>query len=178
MKKAIKIFMLIALFSASIYSCKKDDTTDTPSNSITIEGSFTLGDQTFTNPTFDLGTPEENVGLMITPTKQIMEGIRISPLNDSIDLGNDVLAYYTFYFPTTELGHTALNGFFEVYTKDELNYFYIYAESAVANITKIDEVGGYIEGTYEGLFYLDKKSIDSWYLKGHFKVKRAELTTK
>ena len=169
MKRLLTAIFVLALIGASFYSCKKDETTHNPNNSITITGTFTIGDNTFTNPTFDLGEPTNHVGsYRIYTLPATVNGLEFYPKND-IDLGNNVTLSYENEIYSAATGTADMFAEFHFYLNGTL--FTLYSETATAKVTKIDAVGGYIEGTYEGTFYEPtRKNQTSYSIKGSFKV--------
>jgi len=183
MKKLFSVMLALAIFSAIFISCSKDDENASPSNSITITGEFIIGEKTYTNPTFDLGEPELHEGY-VRPNYQnlkvpVPNMIEIEPF-DQFDLGNNtVLDYgYSIYSdaPGTDLPSSA---HIEVYLNvAKESGIWLYCDNLLTTVTKVGDVGGYIEGTYEGTFYPSVKSEVSYPVKGKFKVKRIEYITK
>lgn len=100
--------------------------------------------------------------------------------NDYIDLGNNIYLYYDFdIYSATTGSDIEMSAYIVIYeniqTKSNL---YIYDLNALATITKVGDVGEYIEGTFEGDFDYDKKGvIPPFHVKGKFKVKRVEEPT-
>lgn len=174
MKKLVSFIAVLAVASTLFVSCQKDD--ESPDNVVTIQGELTLGDKTYTNPTFNLGSPTNHVGYLTNyyPAKDY-NGIYIES-NDNIDLGNNVKMEYGLQIYTSQPGASTMYAWFEFYldTPAKQSYYYIYSYEANVTITKVGDVGDYIEGTFEGDFwYGDKKGGDApFYLKGKFKVKR------
>ena len=161
MKRLLTAIFVLALIGVSINSCKKDEATAS-GNSVTITGTFTVGDKTFTDPTFDLGTPEQHYGYTYYNTKPpVATAIQIGSGENDIDLGENVFLYYYMDIYSAAPG-TAIEtySYFEVYldTPAKSTSLSIYSYDALATVTKVDEIGGYIEGTYEGDYYYDKKN--------------------
>ena len=175
MKRLLTAIFVLALIGVSINSCKKDEVTASV-NSVTITGTFTVGDKTYTNPTFDLGIPEQQFGYTYASLKPPVDNtIWIGTMDSDIDLGNNVfLNYYFDIYSATPGIAIEMYCYLTVYLDaDVLNsHLYLWSNTALATVTKVDEVGGYIEGTYEGDFGLDKKGDAPYHLKGNFKVKR------
>jgi len=173
MKKLVSAIAVLAVVSALFISCEKDE--ESLSNSVTIEGTFTIGEKTYTNPTFNLGEPEAHVGYLVNyGIAKEYNGIYIGH-EENVDLGDNVELEYYFQIYSAQVGESTMYSEFEIYLNLPVKEsgLYIYSGNASVNVTKIDEVGGYIEGTYEGDFYYDKKGSEApFYLKGKFKVKR------
>ena len=177
MKRLFTAIVVLALVGATFNSCKKDDSTI--SNSVTITGTFTIGDKTYTNPTFNLGDPDLHQGYLTTYYKvPTYNGLRIEDV-DGIDLGNNTLLSYNCDIYTVEPGVTTMYCYLEIYPSlAKTTGLYIYSSDAAVTVTKVDAVGGYIEGTYEGDFFLDKKETVPYHLSGKFKVKHTEIPVK
>jgi len=175
MKKLFAVMLALTMISTIFISCSKDEN-NSPSNSITIQGEFTIGTKTFTNPTFDLGSSADLTAYLANYSKSTYNTIVIS--SDGIDLGNNFLMDYDIQIysviPGTDISMYAYVAIYEnIPAKSGL---YIYSYDAKAKVTKVGDVGGYIEGTFEGDFYYDKKipTPAPFHLKGTFKVKRIE----
>lgn len=176
MKKLLTSIFVLAFIGILLNSCKKDDE-NVAENTVTIQGEFTIGTKTFTNPTFDLGSPANLTAYLANYSKSsTYNTIVIS--NDNIDLGNNILMDYDIDIYSVTTGRD-----FSMYTYIAIydnipakSGLYIYSYDAKATITKVGDVGGYIEGTFEGDFYLDKKLPDPapYHVKGKFKVKRVQ----
>ncbi len=182
MKKLVTTIFAIALIGLVFNSCKKDDET-VLDNSITIEGTFTIGDKTFTNPTFDFGTPEQNQGYLVNYIqKSEPEGyVKISSGEEDIDLGDGIYLDYDLKAYIIAAGETSDTWIEFTFYNEQDDYLSFYSTTFTTKITKIDEVGGYIEGTYEGVVSnsLVAKGVEADYpVKGKFKVKRIAINTK
>lgn len=173
MKKLISFIAVLAVVSALFVSCEKDE--ETLSNSVKIEGTFTIGEKTYTNPTFNLGEPEAHIGYLVNyGIAKEYNGIYIEHAED-VDLGDNVELEYYFQIYSAQVGESTMSSEFEIYLNLPVKEsgLYIYSNNASVNVTKIGDVGGYIEGTYEGDFYYDDKKAEApFFLKGKFKVKR------
>lgn len=181
MKKFFAVAVAFFFVSTHFIGCKKDNNDAPGSNSITITGTFTVGETTFNNATFFLGDPNAHEGY-VRPNyqivrKDVLNMIEIVPVNN-IDLGNNIFLSYEYYIFTDTPGSVQSELYIKVLEGDVKGNFMIACYNAPVKITKVDEVGGYIEGTFEGTFHIDKKSVDSYPVKGRFKVKRIEYITK
>jgi len=169
MRKFLKALFALALVGLVFNSCKKDDETASE-NSITIEGTFSIGDKTFTNPTFDLGSPVNHYGHLVNLGKlNSSHAIQIRD-EEPIDIDNNIeLQYYLFFYGAQE-GSFSGEGKIEIYI-DATKQSYVILSANLINVKviKVEEVGGYIQGTYEGTFY-NQNSEDSYPVKGVFKV--------
>jgi len=180
MKKLYTAMLALTMVSAIFISCSKDDETPT-SNSITILGEFTIGDKTFTDHTFDLGSSSELEGYLTTinAKNSVNNAIRIE--NEGIDIGNNILFNFDLEVYSASVGdNISMYADVQVYQNIPLKQttsLYIYSNNATANITKVGDVGGYIEGTFEGDFNYSGKVVAPFYLKGKFKVKRVPEPT-
>lgn len=167
--------LVLTMISAIFISCSKDDENTSPSNSITIQGEFTIGTKTFTNPTFDLGSPADLTAYLGYNTKTT-EYNTIYIENEDIDLGNNIFMDYDIdIYSATTGSDFSMYVYVAIYENiPAKSGLYIYSYDAKATVTKVGDVGGYIEGTFEGDFYYDKKIIEvaPFHLKGTFKVKR------
>ncbi len=180
MKKLLTSIFAIALIGLVFNSCKKDDET-VLDNSITIEGTFTIGDKTFTNPTFDLGKADEHEGY-VRPNYQDLKSvvpnmIKIQPIEEGIDVENDFWLEYDYYVysdsPGTDIESEAYLSIYQpIAVKSSGDGLWLYCGNLKTTITKVGEVGDYIEGTLEGTFSLSKKAETTYPVKGKFKVKR------
>lgn len=179
MKKLLSALLVLTMISTIFISCSKDDENTSPSNSISITGTFTVGDKTYTNPTFDLGDPSEHEGYIMPNYQKIPapNQIKIQAAED-FDLGNNILLDYYCYINTNTPGEASASAYIEVYMNVAKEGLWIYCDNVTATVTKVGDVGGYIEGTYVGTFYPDKKIEVSYPVKGTFKVKRIEYITK
>lgn len=170
--------LALTIFSAIFISCSKDDENASPSNSITIQGEFTVGDKTFTNPTFDLGTPDDLTAYLANYGKSETYNTIVID-NEDVDLGDNFAMNYDIDIYSDTVGSDfSMSAYIAIYENimAKQGGLYIYSSGAKAKITKVGEVGGYIEGTFEGDFYYDKKAPEPapFYVKGKFKVKRVE----
>lgn len=175
MKKLLTLIAAFALVGVTFVSCEKDDE-ESASNSITITGNVVIGEKEFTNPTFNLGNPDEHQGYTVTFVKKnVANGIIIEPV-ELISIGNNLLLGYQMEIYSAEVGQTTMYCNVSIYDGTPLNKTYGFAASAsqvTVNITKVGAVGEYIEGTYEGEFGEPTKTeIPTYQIKGKFKVKR------
>lgn len=165
-----KLFTLIAVFvlvSATFVSCEKDDD-ESASNTITITGTFEVGDKTYTNPTFDLGSPENNNAWV----RNDLSVIRAFLKDEIMVIGGGYSLYYVLRIYDEQLGMGEGEIDFAISSADQSSIYFTSNEFSV-NVTSIGEVGGYIEGTYEGVLYPPTaKNADGFPVKGKFKVKR------
>ena len=175
MKRLLTAIFAFALIGIVFTSCKKDDET-VLDNSITIEGTFTVGDKTYTNPTFDLGLSDQYIGYTYSNTKLLFHntiGVEI----ESFDLGNNALLDYSLTINTAVAGAEEISIQANLYIyldAAKTSNFQLYSDSAKAIVTKVDDVGGYIEGTFEGDFSEPGKKTTPYHVKGKFKVKHIE----
>ncbi|HSA05184.1 MAG TPA: hypothetical protein P5145_06310 [Tenuifilaceae bacterium] len=181
MKKLFTLITVLALVSATFVSCEKDDS-EPASNSITITGTFNVGEKEFTNPTFNLGSAEDHEGFLTSyDVLKAANGIKIYAPMD-IDLGNNLNLYYEMEIYTAQTGTANMFcnvGIYEQGTVNKVGGFYLSCSQGSVTVSKIGEVGGYIEGTYEGDFYEgDKGEVAPYHVKGKFKVKRVDEPTK
>jgi hypothetical protein len=165
---------VVTLVSATFVSCEKDDETSV-SNSITIAGTVDVGDQQLTDPTFNLGNPEDHEGYLTSYSKGAADLIIISPV-ELVSLGNNLYLYYEMHIYSTEVGETTMYCEVSIYDGlqgKKVSYFNVSADDIAVNISKVGDVGGYIEGTYEGVFSIPTKvDIPTYQINGKFKVKR------
>ena len=61
MKKLHSLVVMFALVGTTFVSCEKDD--EAAANSMTIIGTFQVGENQYTNPTFNLGNPDDHEGV-------------------------------------------------------------------------------------------------------------------
>ncbi len=178
MKKLLSLFFVLAVVGTTFVSCDKDDDETPVTNSVTITGTFTVGDKTYTSPTFDLGSPENHKGYieeMITKGEKRVSPLVISQVDDSISLGEGYSIRYKFFINSIVVGQT--NGYARIVVYDKAeNEAYLTSSECAFNITAIGNVGEYIEGTYEGTFaeLEPLKGSVTYPVKGIFKVKRVE----
>lgn len=175
MRKLFTLVFAITIVGLIFNSCKKDDET-VLDNSITIEGTFTVGDKTYTNPTFDLGASTDHKGFRYPMYVKSIEPtymIKIEPLEDVFDLGEGMLLEYDYYIYSDAVG-VKTNSEVEFGVFDPLKQvgFWLYSNNVTTTVTTVDAVGGYIEGTFEGTFYVERKVETTYPVKGKFKVKR------
>ncbi|HSA05185.1 MAG TPA: hypothetical protein P5145_06315 [Tenuifilaceae bacterium] len=176
MKKLLTLFAVFALVGITFVACEKDDE-ESASNSITITGTFNVGEKEFTNPTFNLGEPDEHQGYTVTfIEKNVYNGIIIEP-TDLISLGNNLYLYYKMEIYTAQPGTTTMYCNVSIYEgfidKKFIADFYVVSQDANVTINKVGALGEYIEGTYEGDFYVPTKAeLPPYQIKGKFKVKR------
>jgi len=177
MKKIITLFAMFALVGATFVSCEKDD--EAVANSMTITGTFQIGENQYVNPTFNLGNPDEHEGYLVSFIgKKVDNGMIIEPIMD-IDLGNNLYANYEMEIHTAQPGTTTMYCNVSIYQglvdKKTIADFYVVSQDADVTVSKVGAVGEYIEGTYEGDFYEPTKNeIPPFHIKGSFKVKRIE----
>jgi len=168
MNKIITKIVLLTVLGCSLYACKKDDeppVQEPPTNTVNIQESLTFGDKTYTNYTFDLGKPDQNFGYFTTFDKSSeSNGILIYP-KDSIDLGDNLKLGYELQVQSTVVGSCRIYVLIKFYENGEVSAMF-WTQMVTGNITKIDEVGGYIEGTYQSMY------TGSGFLTGKFKVSR------
>lgn len=170
MKKLLTLIAIFAIVGATLVSCEKEDE-ESLSNYIKITGEFTVGEKTYTNPTFDLGEPDLHIAYL-SPMFQKTNMIKVEPF-EAFDLGNNIILDYDYYIYGEAVGEFESNANIAIYIPEKVSYgFWIYCSDLTTKITKVGEVGGYIEGEYEGTFYPDKKSVEGYPVKGKFKVKR------
>jgi hypothetical protein len=176
MNKFIKVVYLFTLTGLSLVSCSKDEN-EPAFNTLDIQGEFTVGTKTFTNPSFNLGSPDSLYAYVANYGKG-SEYNTIVLANEDIDLGNNFtldceVEVYT-NEPGTDLSMNARVSIYENSSKG--SDFTVFSEGAKATVTKVGEVGGYIEGTFEGDFYYPVKGNNDGPLqiKGKFKVKRVD----
>jgi len=172
MKKLLSAIFALALIGIVLNSCKKDDETILD-NSITIEGTFTIGEKTFTNPTFNLGEPNLHIGYIRSGFNKSGNIIIAEPF-DEFELGDGIMMNYTYYIYNDTVGESESDVNISVYLPVKSGGLFIHSGSLVTKITHVGDVGGYIEGHYEGLFYPNVKKEESYFVKGKFKVKRIE----
>ncbi len=134
MKRLLTAIFTLALIGFIFSSCKKDETTPL-SNSVTIQGEFTIGDKTFTNPTFDLGEPQKFVGYFRNFIKsKEFNGFNFFP-TDNIDLGNNVSLSFDNEIYSVVVGPATM--FIELHFYFNGNSsFSLYSETATATVTK------------------------------------------
>lgn len=179
MKKIFALLFAFTLISAFLISCSKDENNpSTPSNYVTILGEFSIGDKTFTNHTFDLDTPTELEGYLTSNVAKlpVYNAIRIE--NEGIDIGNNMVFNFDLEINSASVGdNVSMYADISIIQNNSIpakqsTSLYIYSESATANITRIGDVGDYIEGTFEGDFNYSTKVVPPFHVKGKFKVKR------
>ncbi len=184
MNKVLTSAIALIFISAMFLCCKKDDNS-TATNSITITGTFTIGDKTYTNPTFDIGDPNLHKGI-IRPNYQVQKYptsnmIYIEPV-DIYDLGNNIaLNYYYSIYSDAVGADISSSAYIGVYLNSEKGEgVWLYCDNLLTTVTKVGEVDDYIEGTYEGLFTESpaKKDVVEYPVAGKFKVKRYEFIEK
>lgn len=172
MKKLLTLIAMFTLVGATFVSCEKDDE-ESLSNYIKITGEFTVGDKTYTNPTFDLGEPDLHTAYL-SPMFEKTNMIKVEPIEE-FDLGNNIMLDYDYYIYGETLGEQESSAYISIYLpREKADGFWIYSNDIFTKITKVDEVGGYIEGEYEGTFYPETKDVEGYPVKGKFKVKRIE----
>ncbi len=175
MKKLIYLTAFAALLITVIQSCKKDNEQEGLTNYVKIEGTFTVGEKTYVNPTFDLGNPEDHEAELYSEiNKSAYDGITIIPAQE-FDLGNYNFLMYYIDINSAEVGSAQMYYNIRISSTYEKAGLFISSDAVAVNITKIGEVGGYIEGTFEGdLYYAVKKQETPFHVTGKFKVKRYE----
>lgn len=170
MKKFFALIAVFALVVATFVSCEKDNEESLP-NYITINGDIVVSETlTYSNPTFDLGSPDDHFGRYessLSSDKSILIGFK----NGNSDIGDGyLLEYYVRLFPdqkSASLGQISI----EIYKEGESGIGFG-SQEINANIISIGEVGGYIEGTYQGIIY--PKKGDGYTVKGKFKVRHTD----
>lgn len=171
-----KLFTLIAVFtlvSATFISCEKDyDASAT--NSITITGTFQVGDKTYNSPTFDLGNPDNHNAWVRNPIKVDPSVIRAFFKDEIMNIGDGYSLYYVLRIYDDQLGMGEGEIDFAISYMDQNSVYFVSSEFSV-NVTSIGEIGGYIEGTYEGVLYPTAKDAGGFPVKGKFKVKRVPV---
>ncbi len=175
MKKLFTLIAMFALVGATFVSCEKDDE-ESITNSITIAGTVYVGAQELTSPTFNLGNSDIHEGFLATfYNKAEPNAIIIEPA-DLISLGNNLYLYYEMQIYSASVGQTTMYCTVSIYEGQpgrKVSDFYVSADDITVNLTKVGAVGDYIEGTYNGTFYIPVKSVpDSYQINGKFKVKR------
>lgn len=168
MKKLLTLISVFAFVSAIFVACEKDSE-GSASNTITITGSFDVVDKTYTNPTFDLGGSDNYVGFAIVTKNAFLSDIRIECLED-INLGSGYMLNY--YLNLYQVSKGESIGSLGIEVSKEDGYVYLYNEQIPVNVTKMGEIGDYIEGNYEGTLYFGSK--ETLTVKGKFKVKHIE----
>jgi len=172
-----KTFVLIAVFALAVsvfVSCEKSD--ESSSNSITITGTFTVGDKTYENPTFDLGDPTAHIGYIQIQVPLKSNRIYVGP-KEPFDVGNGIFLNYEYYINGDAPGTYESDAYVSVYIPNGKSGIWLYSSDLTSTVTKVEAVGGYIEGYYEGTFYPDKKTVEGYTVAGKFKVKRVEYQT-
>lgn len=174
MKKIITLFSLIGILSIAFLGCKKDSE-EGATNYVKIEGTFTVGVKEYVNPTFDFGTPEDSEAELYTAIgKKTFNGITIVPVQE-FDLGDSNYLMFYIDINSAEVGPAQMYLNIRISSNYEKVGLYISSDAVDVNITKIGDVGEYIEGTYEGdLYNATKKQDLPYHVKGKFKVKRYE----
>ncbi len=172
MKKLITLFTVFVLVGITVVSCEKDDS-ESASNSIKITGTFTVGDKTYENPTFDLGDPTAHIGYIQIQEPLKSNRIYVGP-KEPFDVGNGIFLNYESYINGDAPGTYESDAYVSVYIPNGKSGIWLYSSDLTSTITKVDEVGGYIEGYYEGTFYQESKLTGSYTVKGKFKVLRIE----
>lgn len=175
MKKLFTLIAVFALVGTSFISCEKDD--ESASNTITITGTFGVGDKTYTNPTFDLGSPEDHIAwIQATPMKNGSANmIKVYLKDEIINIGGEYNLYYRLRIYNDQPGEADGEINVEIFTYEEKSSVYFGSDEFSVNLTSIGEVGGYIEGTYEGVLYMMSKDVEGFPVKGKFKVKRVPV---
>ena len=174
MKKLFTLIAVFALVSVSFISCEKDDE-ESASNTLTITGTFHVGDKTYTNPTFNLGNPDNHNAWVQNPLKADVTCIRAYLKNEIMDIGGGYTLYYVLRIYDYQEGETGGELDFAISSTDQSSVYFSSNEFSV-NVTSIGEIGGYIEGTYEGVLYQTvAKSAGGLPVKGNFKVKRVPV---
>ena len=170
MNKLPVLIVLLVLAGATFVSCKKDDAS--ASNSVTISGSFDVGEKTFNNPTFDLGSPNDHIGYF-TPMIGKTENMIVVEPSSQLELGNNIVLDYELDIYRVTPGEVASYARLAVFLPEKNSGLWIYCNNVAVTLTKVGAVGDYIEGKYEGTFLLDKKE-EIHFVKGYFKVKHVE----
>jgi len=173
MKKLLTLIAMFALVGTTFVACEKDD--ESASNTITITGTVNVGQKELIDPSFNLGDPENHVGFLTTFDKAEANAMIIEPA-DFISLGDNLYLDYEMEIRSAEVGQTTMYcnvSIYEGIPYDKSYNFYVYSSEVAVNITKVGDVGEYIEGTYEGEFGVPTKTeIPTYQIKGKFKVKR------
>ncbi len=173
MKKLLTFITVITLLGVTFVSCQKESV-DSTENYIRIMGEFTVGDSTFTSPIFNLGSPALHVGYLSPMDSKEVNMIRIEP-DSALVVDNDIVLDYNYYIYGSTEGEFESSANVAIYIPAKTSGFWIYSDDFTTTVTKVGNVGGYIEGNYEGTFFLDKKTEVSYPVKGKFKVERIDV---
>jgi len=173
MKKLFLFFLSLTTIFVSFTACEKEDGKLTGVNVVSFTGDLVIGNKTYTNPTFDLGDPNEHIAYTRPQYNKnsVVNIIKMEPW-DIIYLPDNLVFNYNFDINTDEVGVAESDGYIEISIDDSEEGIWLYGEFTTT-ITKIEEIGGYIEGTYTGTFYPSiKKKENPIAVEGVFKVKR------
>lgn len=165
--------MLCAL-AFGFASCESDDN-DSYDNYITISGSITINGKTYSNPTFNLGTSSEIQGFLYQMEigKNQTSYIDISPKAGTVSAIDDLNIHYYLVLEGDQPGNAGLTAMI-LFNKGDENVFTLESVQVQATITKIEEVGGFIEATYSGSFMDHNTSSQSYSAQGKIKAKRIQ----
>lgn len=180
MKNKLLISFCLLFISCHFIGCKKDVNDSYGENYITITGSFTVGEKNFKNTTFYLGDPSYHEGYIrprILNAKHVVENMIVIEPVDNVTIGTDVFINYEYYIYRDTPGSVESELYINIFDSSEIGNFSISSYNVPTKITKVDEVDGYIEGSFEGTFGIDKKT-GTYPVKGKFKVKRIDYITK
>lgn len=172
MKKLLALIAAFLFVGITLVSCDKDES-ESASNSITIVGSILVGDKTYENPTFDLGNSDDNIGWFQTNYKKSDSIIVIGAVSE-IDLGDNIALYYDYTIYGDTPGDFQSFAHIAIYLNESKSSFSIFCDNLTTTLTKVGDVGGYIEGFYEGSFQPEAKTSESYAVKGNFRVKRVK----
>lgn len=176
--KRLSIILMLSALVFNFTSCENDESEDYD-NSITINGSITIDGKTYNNPTFNMGTSMEVKGytwLTDNPTAQIYY-IGIYPETDLIDTGNGLGIHYYIVLEGSQPGTCGLTGNIMFHKNDQFVYG-LESKSVQATITKVDQVGGFIEATFTGTFQNFDNNPTTFTVSGKIKAKRIAEPTK
>lgn len=173
MKKLLTFITVITLLGVTFVSCEKDSEVSSE-NFIRITGEFTVGDSTFTSPIFNLGDPTLHVGYLSPMVSKEGNMIKIEP-DSALVVDNDIMLDYDYYIYGSTTGEFASSAYIAIYVPVKTSGFWIYSDDFTTTVTKVGNIGEYIEGYYEGTFFLDKKAEVSYPVKGKFKVERIDV---
>lgn len=173
MKKLILFLLALVTISVSFVSCEKEDEKLTGVNVVSFTGELIIGDKTYTNPTFDLGDPKEHIAYLRPQYNKnsMVNFIKMEPW-DIIYLPENLVFNYNFNINTDKVGVAESDGYIRISIDDSDEEIWLDGEFTTT-ITKMEEIDGYIEGTYTGTFYsYNKKEGNPITVEGAFKVKR------
>lgn len=173
MKKFILNLFTLSMILVSFISCEKENEM-TGVNVISFTGEFVIGNKTYTNPTFDLGDPKEHIAYLLPQYSEKNSSsyfIKMEPWN-IIYLPNDIKFNYNFNIYTDKIGTAESDGYINIFSINNEDEEIWLNGSFTTTITKIEDIDGYIEGTYTGSFYPSNKKENPITIDGIFKVKR------